>query len=251
MALSDADPSRPDRPEPGAAGGHRPLKIGLVSDCYVPRLGRHRDAGPRPRPAPPAAPATRSWSSRRRPVPTSSTASGAPHGRARCCRSTSRSRRRRSGSVAELLEREQVDVAHFHGGIVSPAGLRGRGQRPGSAGIPTIITTHCLWSYATPAFRLLDRVATTGPTGRSCSPRSATSPRRRSTASPAAASTSRSCPTASTTTPGRSTPAPRDASVVTIVVGHAPGAPQAAQAPDEDDQAGARPGARRASRSGP
>jgi glycosyltransferase involved in cell wall biosynthesis len=59
--------------------------------------------------------------------------------------------------VAEILEDEKVDVAHFHGGIVSPLAYFAAysSQR---AGIPTVITTHCLWSYATPAFALLDRL---------------------------------------------------------------------------------------------
>jgi glycosyltransferase involved in cell wall biosynthesis len=59
--------------------------------------------------------------------------------------------------VAEILRDERVDVAHFHGGIVSPLAYFAAysSQR---AGIPTVITTHCLWSYATPAFAGLDRV---------------------------------------------------------------------------------------------
>lgn len=59
--------------------------------------------------------------------------------------------------VAEILQDENVDVAHFHGGIVSPLAYFAAysSQR---AGIPTVITTHCLWSYATPAFALLDRM---------------------------------------------------------------------------------------------
>ena len=59
--------------------------------------------------------------------------------------------------VAEILRDERVDVAHFHGGIVSPLAYFAAysSQR---AGIPTVITTHCMWSYATPAFGLLDRL---------------------------------------------------------------------------------------------
>jgi glycogen synthase len=59
--------------------------------------------------------------------------------------------------VAELLERERVDVAHFHGGIVSPLSYLAAYSAQ-AQGIPTVITTHCLWSYATPAFALLDRL---------------------------------------------------------------------------------------------
>jgi glycosyltransferase involved in cell wall biosynthesis len=59
-------------------------------------------------------------------------------------------------TVAQVLAAERVDVAHFHGGILSPLAFKGAADAQ-AAGIPTVITTHCLWSYATPAFSLLDR----------------------------------------------------------------------------------------------
>jgi glycosyltransferase involved in cell wall biosynthesis len=59
--------------------------------------------------------------------------------------------------VADLLERERVEVAHFHGGIASPLAY-GAARAAQRAGIPTAITVHCMWSYATPAFAALDRV---------------------------------------------------------------------------------------------
>lgn len=58
--------------------------------------------------------------------------------------------------VAELLERERVDVAHFHAGIVSPLAY-GAAYRSQRVGIPTVVTVHCLWSYASPVFAGLDR----------------------------------------------------------------------------------------------
>jgi glycosyltransferase involved in cell wall biosynthesis len=58
--------------------------------------------------------------------------------------------------VTDRLEREGVDVAHFHGGIVSPLAY-GAARRAQEQGIPSVVTTHCLWSYATPAFAALDR----------------------------------------------------------------------------------------------
>ncbi len=58
--------------------------------------------------------------------------------------------------VADLLREERVDVAHFHGGIVSPLAYFAAHSSQ-QAGIPTVITTHCLWSYATPVFGLLDK----------------------------------------------------------------------------------------------
>lgn len=155
MALSDAEPVGPELPEPGAAGGHRPLKIGLVSDCYVPRLGGiemqvhdlaqhlqragHQVVVITSTPGPEIIDGVRVH---RMDVPL--LPMDIPYTPA-----TFR-------LVAELLEREQVDVAHFHGGIVSPLAFVGASNAQ-AAGIPTIITTHCLWSYATPAFRLLNR----------------------------------------------------------------------------------------------
>jgi len=59
--------------------------------------------------------------------------------------------------VAEILRDENVDVAHFHGGIVSPLAYFAAYSSQ-NARIPTVITTHCLWSYATPVFAALDRV---------------------------------------------------------------------------------------------
>ena len=39
MALSDADPTGRTAPEPETGAVAAPLRIGLVTDCYVPRLG--------------------------------------------------------------------------------------------------------------------------------------------------------------------------------------------------------------------
>jgi glycosyltransferase involved in cell wall biosynthesis len=59
--------------------------------------------------------------------------------------------------VAQILRDEKVDVAHFHGGIVSPLAYFAAHSSQ-AVGIPTVITTHCLWSYATPVFAALDRI---------------------------------------------------------------------------------------------
>ena len=58
--------------------------------------------------------------------------------------------------VARVLAAEDVDVAHFHGGILSPLAFKGAHDAQ-AAGLPTVVTTHCLWSYAAPMFALLDR----------------------------------------------------------------------------------------------
>lgn len=60
-------------------------------------------------------------------------------------------------SVAAALVSERVDVAHFHGGVVSPLAYKGArdAQR---AGIPVVVTLHCIWSYATPVFWAIDKV---------------------------------------------------------------------------------------------
>jgi glycosyltransferase involved in cell wall biosynthesis len=138
---------------PGASP--RPLKIGLVSDCYVPRLGgiemqvhdlaqRLQAAGHEvvvitPTPGPDLIDGIRVH---RMDVPllpfdipfTPATFRG----------------------VSELLQRERVDVAHFHGGIASPLAFIAAASAQAD-GVPTVITTHCMWSYAAPIFAVLDR----------------------------------------------------------------------------------------------
>ena len=69
--------------------------------------------------------------------------------------------------VSELLQRERVDVAHFHGGIASPLAFIGAANAQAD-GVATVITTHCLWSYAAPHLRRCSTAASTGPAGRSC-----------------------------------------------------------------------------------
>jgi len=139
--------------EPGAAP--RPLKIGLISDCYVPRLGgiemqvhdlaqRLAGAGHEvvvitPTPGPELIDGIRVH---RMDVPllpfdipfTPATFRG----------------------VSELLQRERVDVAHFHGGIASPLAFIAAASAQAD-GVPAVVTTHCMWSYAAPGFALLDR----------------------------------------------------------------------------------------------
>ncbi len=147
--------SEPARPRP-ASPISTPLRIGLVSDCYVPRLGgiemqvhdlaRNLQAAGHdvvvitPTPGPTVVDGVRVH---RIDVPL--LPFDIPF--------TPRAFR----LVADLLEREQVDVAHFHGGIASPlAYLAARAAQ--QVGIPTVITVHCMWSYATPAFAGLDRI---------------------------------------------------------------------------------------------
>ncbi|MEZ5136796.1 MAG: glycosyltransferase, partial [Acidimicrobiales bacterium] len=140
-----------DKPQP--EGGA--LKIGLVSDCYVPRLGgiemqvhdlaRHLQAAGHevvvitPTPGPDVVDGVRVH---RMDVPLAPF--DIPYAPSTFA------------LVSDLLEAEHVDVAHFHGGIVSPVAFVG-GYDAQKRHIPTVITTHCLWSYATPAFRALDR----------------------------------------------------------------------------------------------
>ena len=150
-----AEQNQADPTEVDPAPSDRPLKIGLVSDCYVPRLGGiemqvhdlarnlqlagHEVVVITPTPGPEIVDGVRVH---RMDVPLLPfDIPFAP--------STFR-------LVSELLAREQVDVAHFAGGIASPLAFIGAANAQ-AAGIPTVITTHCLWSYATPIFDLLDR----------------------------------------------------------------------------------------------
>jgi len=132
----------------------RPLKVGLVTDCYVPRLGGiemqvhdlavnlqkvgHDVIVITPTPGPERIDGVRVH---RMDVPL--LPFDIPY-------APSTFRR-----IAQLLEDENVDVAHFNGGIMSPVAFVGAANAQ-AQGIPTVITTHCLWSYATPGFRLLD-----------------------------------------------------------------------------------------------
>ncbi|CAB4790861.1 MAG: glycosyltransferase [Actinobacteria bacterium] len=69
--------------------------------------------------------------------------------------------RRAFRSVADALAAERVDVAHFHGGVVSPLAYKGA-QDAQRAGIPVVITLHCIWSYATPFFWAMNKIAKWG-----------------------------------------------------------------------------------------
>ena len=134
----------------------RPLRIGLVSDCYVPRLGgiemqvhdlaRHLQAAGNEVVVitPTAGPAVMDGVRVHR-IDVPLLPFDIPF--------TPRAFR----LVAELLEREDVDVAHFHGGLASPLAY-GAARAAQRAGVPTVITVHCMWSYATPIFAGLDRV---------------------------------------------------------------------------------------------
>lgn len=161
MASSQPKRPAPDRepapalsPTPAASRAGRPLKVGLVTDCYVPRLGGiemqvhdlaihlqragHEVIVITPTPGPELIDGVRVH---RMDVPL--LPFDIPY-------APSTFRR-----IGDLLRREQVDVAHFNGGIVSPVAFVGAADAQ-ARGIPTVITTHCLWSYATPGFRLLN-----------------------------------------------------------------------------------------------
>ena len=135
----------------------RPLRIGLVSDCYVPRLGGiemqvhdlavrlqhegHEVVVITPTPGPSEVDNIRVL---RMDVPL--LPFDVPY------------KPSSFRSVIRQLEAERVDVAHFNGGIVSPLAFvsaAGAVRRQ----IPSVITIHCMWSYAVPGFRFLNRVA--------------------------------------------------------------------------------------------
>lgn len=144
----------------GAPESLRPLRIALISDCYVPRLGgiemqvhdlaRHlQDAG-------------------HEVVVITTTGGPDVVDGVRVHRIDVPLlpfdipfTRRAFRSVADALVAERVDVAHFHGGVVSPLAYKGArdAQR---AGIPVVVTLHCIWSYATPFFWALDKVTRWG-----------------------------------------------------------------------------------------
>jgi glycosyltransferase involved in cell wall biosynthesis len=153
---SSAGPDAITRPEVARLDpADRPLKIGLVSDCYVPRLGGiemqvhdlaqqlqragHDVVVITPTPGPDLIDGIRVHRMQVPLLPFDIPFTPATF-----------------RQVSELLRRERVDVAHFHGGIASPLAFIGAASAQAD-GVPTVITTHCLWSYAAPIFGLLDR----------------------------------------------------------------------------------------------
>jgi glycosyltransferase involved in cell wall biosynthesis len=148
---------RPIRPETSSAAvaPGRPLKVGIVSDCYVPRLGGiemqahdlarnlqargHDVVVVTPTAGPDQVDGVRV---RRMDVPLLPFDIPFTPGTFRM--------------VTDLLIEEGVDVAHFHGGIASPMVYVAM-RRAQALGIPSVVTVHCMWSYATPLFAGLDR----------------------------------------------------------------------------------------------
>jgi len=155
---TDRRPAANGRREPtGLPAAGRPLRVGVVSDCYVPRLGGiemqahdlarnlrlagHDVVAVTPTPGPAEVDGVRV---RRMDVPL--LPFDIPF-----MPSTFR-------MVTDLLLEEQVDVAHIHGGIASPMAYAAA-RRCQALGIPTVITVHCMWSYATPMFAVLDKLS--------------------------------------------------------------------------------------------
>jgi len=206
------DPESDEHPSPGTAG--RPLKVALVSDCYVPRLGGiemqvhdlarnlysrgHDVVVITPTPGPELIDGVRVH---RMNVPL--LPFDIPY------------RPSTFRHAADVLRRERPDVAHFAGGIASPLAYFGAAQAQAD-GIPTVITTHCLWSYATPLFSLLDRTYhwTDWPVVLSSVSDVAAAPIRR-IAGPEV--TVAVIPNGIDNDAWRVTPLPRDASTVTLV----------------------------------
>lgn len=62
---------------------------------------------------------------------------------------------RAASGVREILRGGAFDVAHVHAGVVSPFAFA-VAPLAAKAGVPTVVTLHCLWGYLTPAFRVLD-----------------------------------------------------------------------------------------------
>jgi glycosyltransferase involved in cell wall biosynthesis len=133
----------------------RPLRIGLVSDCYVPRLGGiemqshdlarelqragHEVVVITPTPGPTIVDGVRVQRIDEPLLPFDIPFT-----------------RKAFRAVGSLLRSERVDVAHFQGGIASPMTyIAARAAQ--RAGVPSVITLHCVWGYAAPGFALLDR----------------------------------------------------------------------------------------------
>lgn len=69
--------------------------------------------------------------------------------------------RRAFRDLRNVIEREGFDVAQFHGGVVSPLAYVGA-RSAQRMGVPTVVTVHCMWDYATPVFSLFNRMTRWG-----------------------------------------------------------------------------------------
>jgi glycosyltransferase involved in cell wall biosynthesis len=58
--------------------------------------------------------------------------------------------------TAAILRAGRFDVAHFHGGVVSPFAFGGV-YLSQHLGVPTVMTSHCVWNRTQLVFKLLDR----------------------------------------------------------------------------------------------
>lgn len=57
--------------------------------------------------------------------------------------------------VRQILDHEHFDVVHAHSGVISPFAF-GATYIAQKAGVPTVITSHCIWSQTDTIFRLID-----------------------------------------------------------------------------------------------
>lgn len=57
-----------------------------------------------------------------------------------------------------IIDRGGFDVAHFHSGVLSPFAF-GSAYNAQRLGVPTVITSHCVWDRSAAVFGGLDRVA--------------------------------------------------------------------------------------------
>ena len=157
--MADAGPNSQPNSQPNLgrdAGGDRPLRIGLVSDCYVPRLGGiemqvHDLAQQLQRAGHEVVVIT--------PTPGPTTVDGVRVQRidVPLLPFDIPFTRKAFRAVGSLLRSERVDVAHFQGGIASPMTyIAARAAQ--RAAVPSVITLHCVWGYAAPGFALLDRL---------------------------------------------------------------------------------------------
>jgi glycosyltransferase involved in cell wall biosynthesis len=147
----------PDLPNDGKS-----VKIVHLSDCYLPRLGgiemQVRDLARRQHAAghevhvittTPSAPRSR------RPAEDDGADGVVVHRLAMGLPYELPVNPRATSGVRSILSGGGYDVAHVHAGVVSPFAFAAA-PVAAKAGVPTVVTLHCLWGYLTPAFRLLD-----------------------------------------------------------------------------------------------
>ena len=133
-----------------------PLKIALISDCYHPRLGgielQVRDLGVHLEAAGNTVEVIT-------PVPGDDVVEGRRVHRldVPLLPFDQTYKRETFTKIRDIVVDGGFDVAHFHSGVMSPSSYGGTYEVQ-KVGVPTVVTSHCIWGYATPLFARAEKI---------------------------------------------------------------------------------------------